>query len=78
MTKKISPQGSKKEMFRRKVIVKMKDGSTITDEINVADAHPAGKRPFGRKEYIKKFKTLTQGLITQKEAKRFKSCSKLN
>ena len=49
----------------------MKDGSTITDEINVADAHPAGKRPFGRKEYIKKFKTLTQGLITQKEAKRF-------
>ena len=27
----------------------MKDGSTISEEINVADAHPAGKRPFKRK-----------------------------
>ena len=70
-TKRYHHKDPKKKCFGGKVIVKMKDGSTITDEINVADAHPAGKRPFGRKEYIKKFKTLTQGLITQKEAKRF-------
>ena len=36
----------------------MKNGKTVTEEINVADAHPAGNRPFGRKEYINKFKTL--------------------
>ena len=49
----------------------MKDGSTISQEINVADAHPAGKRPFGRKEYINKFKTLTDGIISKKESLRF-------
>ena len=27
----------------------MKNGKTISEEINVADAHPAGKRPFGGK-----------------------------
>ena len=37
----------------------------------MADAHPAGKRPFGRKEYINKFKTLTDGIITKKESDRF-------
>ena len=49
----------------------MKNGLTISEEINVADAHPAGKRPFGRKEYINKFKTLTDGMISRKESARF-------
>ena len=49
----------------------MKNGSTIAEEINVADAHPAGKRPFTRKEYINKFKTLTDGIISKKESDRF-------
>ena len=49
----------------------MKDGSTISEEINVADAHPAGKRPFTRKEYINKFKTLTDKIISKKETERF-------
>ena len=41
------------------------------EEINVADAHPTGKRPFRRKEYINKFKILTEGIISKKESKRF-------
>ena len=49
----------------------MKDGKKIVDEISVADAHPAGKRPFERSNYIEKFQTLTDGLISTKEAKRF-------
>ena len=61
----------KKKCFGGKVFIKMKDGSTISQEINVADAHPAGKRPFGRKEYINKFKTLTDGIISKKESLRF-------
>ena len=52
----------------------MKDGSVISEEINVADAHPAGKRPFSRKEYINKFKNLTDGIISQKESDRFLKC----
>ena len=53
------------------MIISMKDGSTISEEINVADAHPAGKRPFARKEYINKFKSLSDGIISQKESDRF-------
>ena len=60
----------------------MKNGLTISEEINVADAHPAGKRPFTRKEYINKFKILTDGIISKKESDRFLKCvqnlSKLN
>ena len=60
-----------KKSFGGRVIIKMKDGSKITDEISVADAHPAGNRPFERSNYIEKFQTLTNGIITSKEAKRF-------
>ena len=61
----------KKKCFGGKVIIKMKNGSSISEEINVADAHPAGKRPFERQQYIEKFKNLTAGLISEKESKRF-------
>ena len=52
----------------------MKNGPTISEEINVADAHPAGKRPFGRKDYINKFKILTDNIISNKESDRFLKC----
>ena len=73
-TNKYHNKDPKKKCFGGKVIVKMKNGTSISEEINVADAHPAGKRPFGRKEYIDKFKTLTQGIISKKESKRFLKC----
>ena len=49
----------------------MKDGSKIADEINVANAHPNGKNPFKRKDYINKFKTLTKYIIDEEESNRF-------
>ena len=49
----------------------MKNGSKIVEEISVADAHPNGKNPFKRKDYIKKFETLTNGIIESSESKRF-------
>jgi 2-methylcitrate dehydratase len=70
-TKKYHEKDPKKKCFGGKVIIKMKNGSVISEEINVADAHPAGKRPFGRKEYISKFRILTDGIITKKESERF-------
>ncbi len=73
-TKKYHNRDPKKKCFGGKVVVKMKNGSTISEEINVADAHPAGKRPFGRKEYINKFKILTDNIISKKESKRFLKC----
>ena len=49
----------------------MKDGSKIAEEISVANAHPNGKNPFKRKDYINKFKTLTNGIIETSESERF-------
>ena len=70
-TKKYHDKNPKKKSFGGKVIIKMKNGSIISEEINVADAHPAGKRPFEREQYIEKFRTLTDGIISEKESKRF-------
>jgi 2-methylcitrate dehydratase len=60
-----------KRAFGGRVIITMKDGSTLEDEMAVADAHPAGARPFSRDNYIKKFTTLVDGLISEGERDRF-------
>ena len=39
----------------------------------MADAHPSGLRPFRRANYVEKFKSLTDGLITKTESKKFLS-----
>ena len=49
----------------------MRDGSIVSDELGIADAHPNGRRPFTRSNYIEKFKSLTDGLITISESRRF-------
>jgi len=70
-TKKYHDSNPKNKCFGGKVIIKMKNGSIISDEINVADAHPSGARPFERDQYIEKFKILTDKFITKKEEKKF-------
>ena len=57
--------------FGGRVEVLMKDGSRLVDELAVANAHPLGAKPFGRADYVKKFRTLTDGIITAREASRF-------
>jgi 2-methylcitrate dehydratase len=49
----------------------MNDGSKIEDELGIADANPWGKRPFERKNYIEKFRTLTKNIISESESVRF-------
>ena len=70
-TKKYHNKNPAKRSFGGKVIIKMKNGKVISDEIEVADAHPSGLRPFKRQEYINKFRTLTDGLISKSETDRF-------
>lgn len=60
-----------KKAFGGKVIITMKDGSVIADELERANAHPAGAKPFGREEYIRKFYTLTEGTLSGAEQNRF-------
>ena len=70
-TKRYHNPDPNKKCFGGRVIIKMKDGSKIEDEIFVADAHPSGDKPFERSNYIEKFQTLTEGIITSKESERF-------
>jgi 2-methylcitrate dehydratase len=49
----------------------MKDGTKLVDELGVANAHPNGAKPFARAQYINKFRTLTEGILSAREANRF-------
>jgi 2-methylcitrate dehydratase len=57
--------------FGGRVEILFKDGSRIEDELAVANAHPLGARPFKRADYIRKFQTLTEGIISVRESQRF-------
>ena len=57
--------------FGGRVVIAMKDGSKLEDELAVADAHPAGARPFVRENYVNKFKILTEGIVSESERDRF-------
>jgi 2-methylcitrate dehydratase len=57
--------------FGGKIIIRLKDGTEIADELAVANAHPLGATPWKRPDYIRKFETLTEGLLDPAEAKRF-------
>jgi 2-methylcitrate dehydratase len=57
--------------FGARVEVVMQNGERIIDELAVANAHPHGARPFERADYIRKFETLTDGIITARESARF-------
>jgi len=57
--------------FGGRVEILLADGTSIVDEIAVADAHPLGARPFARADYIRKFRTLAAGVIEDAEVERF-------
>jgi 2-methylcitrate dehydratase len=57
--------------FGGSVVVSLEDGTTISDEIAMADAHPPGARPFTRDDYIAKFTTLADGIVGSSEQERF-------
>jgi 2-methylcitrate dehydratase len=54
-----------------RAVIRFTDGRELVDEIAVANAHPRGARPFGRADYIEKFRTLTAGIVEKAEAERF-------
>ncbi len=57
--------------FGGRVEIRLTDGSTIVDEIAVADAHPLGARPFVREDYVRKFRLLAEPVLTPEEIERF-------
>ncbi|MFZ4896558.1 MmgE/PrpD family protein [Plantibacter sp. Mn2098] len=57
--------------FGGRVEITLTDGTTIVDEIAVADAHPLGARPFARADYIAKFRALAEDVLEPAEIERF-------
>ena len=70
-TKKYHDPNPKNKSFGARVVVTLKNGKKIFEELDKADAHPYGLRPFKRKDYIKKFLILTRNIISKKESDRF-------
>ncbi|MGF3056218.1 MmgE/PrpD family protein [Microbacterium sp. YY-01] len=57
--------------FGGRVVITLRDGTTIEDEIAVADAHPLGAGSFGREQYVNKFRMLAEPVLTPEEIERF-------
>ena len=70
-TKKYHDPNPKNKSFGARVVVTLKNGKKIIEELDKADAHPYGFRPFKRKDYINKFLILTRNIISKKESDRF-------
>ena len=70
-TKKYHESNPKNKSFGAKVVVTLKNGKKIKEELDKADAHPYGARPFKRISYINKFLILTKNIISKKESDRF-------
>jgi 2-methylcitrate dehydratase len=70
-TKRYHEPDPNKRAFGGRVEITMNDGSKVVDELAVADAHSAGAKPFARADYVRKFTTMTEGIISAAESKRF-------
>tara|TARA_S200000501_G_scaffold126506_1_gene119458 strand:- start:659 stop:2167 length:1509 start_codon:yes stop_codon:yes gene_type:complete len=70
-TEKYHNPDPNKRAFGGKIEIILKSGAIIIDELELANAHPGGARPFTRDNYIQKFKNLTSNIISENECKRF-------
>ena len=70
-TKRYHDPNPRKKAFGARVVITLNNGNKISEEQGVADAHPYGKRPFKRINYINKFLTLTENILDKKESDRF-------
>ena len=70
-TKKYHDPNPRKKSFGAKVVITMNNGKKFTEELERADAHPYGSRPFERVNYINKFSILTKDILSKKEISRF-------
>jgi len=70
-TRRYHSEDPDEKAFGGRVEIRLTDGSTIVDEIAVADAHPLGARPFARADYVRKFRLLAEPVLEPAEIERF-------
>ncbi|HWS49729.1 MAG TPA: MmgE/PrpD family protein, partial [Microbacterium sp.] len=70
-TRRYHSEDITEKAFGGRVEIELVGGGRIVDEIAVADAHPLGAKPFGRAQYVAKFRTLAEGMLAPAEVERF-------
>ena len=70
-TRRYHSEDPDEKAFGGRVEITLADGTVLTDEIAVADAHPLGARPFARADYVAKFRLLAEPVLTPEEIERF-------
>ncbi len=70
-TRRYHSEDPDEKAFGGRVEITLTDGSTVVDEIAVADAHPLGARPFARADYVRKFRILAEPVLEEAEIERF-------
>jgi 2-methylcitrate dehydratase len=70
-TRRYHSEDPNEKAFGGRVVITLTDGSTVEDEIAVADAHPLGARPFAREDYVRKFRLLAEPVLQPEEIERF-------
>lgn len=70
-TRRYHSDDPNEKAFGGRVEIRLTSGETVVDEIAVADAHPLGARPFAREDYVRKFRTLAEGVLAADEIERF-------
>jgi 2-methylcitrate dehydratase len=62
-----------KRAFGGEMIVRLRDGGEVRASRNVADAHPNGRAPFARPDYLAKLAALAEGVADEAERRRFEA-----
>jgi 2-methylcitrate dehydratase len=70
-TRRYHSSDLREKAFGARAEIFLSDGTRITDELRVANAHPLGAKPFGAEDYRRKFQTLTSGILDRGESQRF-------
>jgi 2-methylcitrate dehydratase len=70
-TRRYHSEDPAEKAFGGRVEITFADGSTLVEEIAVADAHPLGARPFARADYNRKFRMLAEPALEPAEIERF-------
>ncbi len=70
-TRRYLSNDDREKAFGGRIEVLRRDGTRLSDEIAVADAHPLGARPFARPQYVAKLHDLAASTVEPEEVERF-------
>lgn len=70
-TERYHSQDPNRKAFGGRVEIIFESGEVLEGELAVANAHSLGARPFARQDYIRKFTTLVDGIVSPAEQQRF-------